>query len=322
MSNTVRHIKVAEDDHDQRLDRWLKKILPDIPYGLAQKLIRQGQLRVDGKRAKPDTRLRAGQDVRIPPVTGAAQGPRKISPQDAAFIHSLVIYDDGDVMAINKPQGLATQGGTNIKKSVDALLDALKDKKGVRPRLVHRLDRDTSGILLLARSAEAARRLGDIFKGRHIKKIYWALVAPTPQIPSGTIRGAIRKGAQDRMEINEESGKPATTEYTVIESTGEGAAFVAFWPRTGRTHQIRVHAQWIGSPILGDEKYGEDREDLDGMEKSQRLHLHARRIILPHPSRKGVLDITAPLPPDLAKSWKSFGFDPSGKNDPFEHMEL
>ncbi|MCC7304916.1 MAG: RluA family pseudouridine synthase [Alphaproteobacteria bacterium] len=317
----VRHIKVSDDDDGQRLDRWLKKRVPDIPYGLVQKLIRQGQLRVDGKRAKADTRLKAGQDVRLPPVKERAPGEKpKLGDKAAAFIKSLVIYDDGEVIAINKPFGLATQGGTNTRHHVDGMLDALKNKQGVRPRLVHRLDKDTSGVLLLARSAKVARELGEAFKGRDIKKIYWAVVSPVPSTPEGVIRAPIGKGVgrdKDKMIVDEEEGKKAYTDYIVLEQTGDDAAFVAFWPRTGRTHQIRLHAQVMECPIVGDVKYGASAENIAGMGLSNRLHLHARRVILPHPVKKGKLDITAPLPDDLLKSWKALGFSANLKNDPF-----
>jgi 23S rRNA pseudouridine955/2504/2580 synthase len=249
----------------------------------------------------------------------------KISDKDRAFIKSLVIYDDGDVIALNKPADLATQGGTKMKRHIDGLLDALKNKEGVKPRLVHRLDKDTSGVLLLARSAEAARKLGDMFKGRDVKKIYWAIVAPTPEIHQGTIRASLFKAEGNRREkvvVDEEQGKKAKTDYSVLEHVGDQAAFVAFWPRTGRMHQIRVHAQTIGSPIVGDDKYGGEMGKIGGMTPAKRMHLHARRVILPHPMRKGTIDITAPLSPELVTSWKGFGFNHNDKSDPFADLEM
>lgn len=288
----VRQVTVIKDDDGQRLDRWLKKQIPDVPYSLLQKLIRKGQLRIDGKRAKSETKLKEGQVVRIPPVTEKSKdGKKKLGDKAAAFMKSLVIYDDGDVIAINKPAGLATQGGTNTTHHIDGMLDALIKKDGVRPRLVHRLDKDTSGILLLARSAQVARELGDTFKGRNIKKIYWAVVAPVPEQVEGTVRAPVAKGFgkdKDKMIVDEEEGKKAYTDYVVLEQTGADAAFVAFWPRTGRTHQIRVHAEVMGCPILGDAKYGSPAENIAGMALSKRLHLHARRIICPHPVKKGL----------------------------------
>ncbi len=341
MSN-IRHITVSEDDDGQRLDRWLKKHLPDVPYGLAQKLIRKGQLRIDGKRAKAETKLAAGQSVRIPPVeTQAVKEKKGLSAEAKAYIKSLVIYDDGDIIALNKPSDLAVQGGTKTKRHVDGLLDGLKNKAGVRPRLVHRLDKDTSGVLLLARSAKVAKALGEQFKRQNIRKIYWALVSPTPDPFEGAINAPLIKaggGNKERMVVDEEKGKRAVTEYAVIEHAMDKAAFVAFWPRTGRTHQIRVHAELIGSPILGDRKYkgthieqpqqhgsGSDFvkgiEGLETMNYADRLHLHAQRVILKHPTQKGTLDITAPLPPELRKTWKALGFNPNYKIDPFADLE-
>jgi 23S rRNA pseudouridine955/2504/2580 synthase len=327
----VTHITITQDDDGQRMDRWLKKRLPDVPYGLTQKLIRQGQLRVDGKRAKADTKLKAGQVVRIPPVHEKSKdGTKKLGDKAAAFMKSLVIFDDGDIIAINKPHGIASQGGTKTTRHIDGMLDALTGKDGVRPRLVHRLDRDTSGVLLLARSAKVAREMGDIFKSRYIKKIYWAAVAPVPEQSEGTIRAPLIKSSgrtKDKMVVDEEQGKKAYTDYVVLEQMGEDAAFVAFWPRTGRTHQIRVHAEVMGCPILGDTKYtGPEEENIseniESLGLSKRLHLHARRIICPHPVKKGWLDITAPLPDDLRASWKALGFSANLKADPFADTEL
>ena len=324
----VRHITVSEDDDGQRLDRWLKKNLPDVPYGLMQKLIRKGQLRIDGKRAKPDTKLAAGQDVRIPPVsdgTTRKNADGKIALKGADYIKSMVIFDDGDIIALNKPAGLAVQGGTKTRHHIDGMLDALTGDNGVRPRLVHRLDKDTSGVLLLARSAKVTRALGDMFKGRDIKKIYWALVAPTPQAHMGTIRAAVGKSegprGSEKMVIDDKEGKKAVTEYVVLEHALDQAAFVAFWPRTGRTHQIRVHAELMGCPVLGDEKYGQDSFKIAGLAPARRLHLHAQRIICRHPTKKGMIDIQAPLPPELRNSWKTLGFDPSYKKDPFADLD-
>lgn len=321
----VRHIKVLDDDDGQRLDRWLKKRVPELPYGLAQKLMRTGQIRVEGKRAKAETRLVAGQDVRLPPMEEQGEKrEKKLSPKDIAFIKSLVIFDDGDVIALNKPAGLSVQGGTKTRIHIDGFLDGLKNKEGVRPRLVHRLDKDTSGVLLLARSADIARKLGEAFKGREIQKIYWALVSPAPVVPQGTIKAPLVKSGgknKERMRTSNE-GKNAITEYSVIDKTGDQVAFVAFWPRTGRTHQIRVHAEIAGFPLLGDNKYrGPGIEKIEGIEYAERLHLHAQRIILKHPSKKGILDVTAPLPEELRKSWKKMGFNPSYKDDPFEGLK-
>ena len=337
MSSGLRFIDVKGDDDGQRMDRWIKKYVPDMPYVLAQKLMRKGQIRADGKRVKPDTRIATGQKIKIPPFE--SKTPNKthvkkkiITDDDIEFMRSLVIYEDEHVIALNKPTDIAVQGGTKIKRHIDGLLEVFKNKDDVVPRLVHRLDKETSGILLLARSAKCARELGFSFKKREVRKIYWAVVSPTPDVHEGTIKAPIIKSEGDfeRMIVDEEDGKYAVTEYAVIESAGQAAAFVAFWPRTGRTHQIRVHAQVLGSSVLGDRKYKavKDEEcklidaDLAGMGLAKRLHLHAHRLTLPHPIRSGdMLDIIAPLPPELVKSWKSLGFNHNYRQDPFEELE-
>lgn len=329
--SSVRYIEVLEDDDGQRLERWLKKQLPDAPYTLLQKMIRKGQLRVDGKRAKPDTRLSKGQQVRVPPFFQNASSKRSssvrqktLSDKDIQFIRSLVLYDDEHVIALNKPSGLAVQGGTNTKKHIDGLLDGLINEDGVRPRLVHRLDKETSGILLLARSSKSAQKLGTFFKNRKIKKIYWAILTPVPEISEGVIRAPLLKktsGKDKERVCVDENGKPAVTEYAVLDKTGEQAAFVAFWPRTGRTHQIRVHAaDVLNCPVLGDRKYSAPDETLEALNLPNTLHLHARRIICPHPVKQTLLDIEAPLPDDLTTTWKTFNFDGTLKDDPFEHL--
>lgn len=333
---SIKSITVKDDDDGQRLDRWLKKAVPDLPYGLSQKLIRKGQIRIDGKRAKADTRLAAGQEVRIPPIEqkSDSSGQRKMTDKDKAFIKSLVIYEDADVIALNKPAGLATQGGSKTKIHIDGMLEGLANKEGIKPRLVHRLDKDTSGVLLLARSAKIAKKLGEEFKHREVKKVYWAVVSPAPEHPDGTIRAPLIKAGgtnKERMKVDDKDGKTAITDFIMLENALTSAAFMAFWPRTGRTHQIRVHAELMGCPIVGDNKYArlpEQEEwhearrkaeaDLKALNLADRLHLHARRIILPHPGRSGTLDITAPLPPELVKSWKALGFSANLKQDPFE----
>ncbi|HTK85391.1 MAG TPA: RluA family pseudouridine synthase [Patescibacteria group bacterium] len=317
----IRTISVSEEDDGQRLDRWLKKRVPELPYALAQKLIRKGAIRVDGKKAQTDSRLLAGQEIRLPPLedrperqkTGSGHVARTNDPD---YIRKMVIYDDGDVVALNKPGDIASQGGGGVERHIDGLLEHLQDKKGRRPRLIHRLDRETSGVLLCARSSEAVRRLGASFRDRYAQKIYWAVVVPAPDEQEGTINAPLVKatGAQkDRMVVDEEheDSKIAMTDFMVLERAGKKAAFVAFMPRTGRTHQIRVHAaDVLGCPILGDTKYGGSKARLTGLDLSPRLHLHARRLVLRHPLKKEMLDITAPLSPEMAKTLKTLGFDP------------
>jgi 23S rRNA pseudouridine955/2504/2580 synthase len=324
--NDVRHFTVKEDEDGQRLDRWLKQNLPRTPYALLQKMVRTGQVRIDGKRAKTDTRLVMGQDIRIPP---AEERTEKLTtfdskPNDKQFLEAITLYDDGEILILNKPYGLPVQGGPNIRRHIDGMLNVMHNLKGVRPRLVHRLDRDTSGILICARSLRMTQMLTKIFEQHTIRKVYWALVSPSPALKSGEVNAALIKGEGARKEamvIDDKNGKSSRTLYRVIEKSGKEAAFVTFWPRTGRMHQIRVHAaDGLGCPILGDEKYRGmspliDEKGLDG-----RLHLHAARIVFEHPSKKVLMDIKAPLPPELVKSWKAFGFDPSYQEDPFAEI--
>ncbi len=311
----IRSLVVGEEDEGQRLDRWLKKRVPELPYALAQKLIRKGAIKIDGKRAKTDARLSAGQEVRLPPIEDRGEEkkpPRKLTLDDRAYMESLIIYDDGDIIALNKPGDIASQGGGGVERHIDGLLPLLKDKKERRPRLIHRLDRDTSGVLLLARATESVRRLGKAFHDRRARKIYWAIVVPAPEQNEGTINAPLAKAKgpiKDRMVVDEgEDSKSAVTDFFVIERAGKKAAFVAFSPRTGRTHQIRVHAaDVLNCPILGDGKYGGSAARLEGLDLSPRLHLHARRLIVPQ--GRETLDIIAPLPPDMQKSMKMLGFD-------------
>ena len=318
----VQHIKVPQDDDGQRLDRWLKKNVTEMSFVMAQKLIRTGQIRIDGKRAKPDTRLAAGQEIRLPPMD---ERPEKtdgyrLREDDAHMIIKAVIYDDGDVMAINKPAGIATQGGMNIERHIDGMLEALTGRDGVKPRLVHRLDKDTSGVLLLARSADMARKLGRMFQSRDMKKIYWAITSPAPQDMEGEIKAPLIKGTtgpnKDKMIVDEKEGQKAYTNFEVMEVAGRTAAFVAFMPKTGRTHQIRVHAAYAGFPLLGDSKYGV-KAAIEGPGITQRLHLHARSLEFKHPVTGKHLKLSAPLPSDLAKSWDALGFQKKPDHEPF-----
>ncbi|MBI2234233.1 MAG: RluA family pseudouridine synthase [Micavibrio aeruginosavorus] len=326
----VKIVTVAQDDDGQRLDRWLKKNAPDLPYALLQKLMRKGQIRVDGKRAKTDTRLAAGQEVRIPPSSDEGKQDRYFRAQkgDAELLKSMILYDDGDLMVLNKPAGIAAQGGLRVERHIDGLLEHMADAEGSKPKLCHRLDRDTSGLLVLARSREMAAKMGKAFENKNIRKYYWALVAPAPEENEGSIVAPLAKGAdsfKDMMVVDEENGKFARTEFKVIERAAKKAAFLALWPRTGRTHQLRVHCQAAGFPIIGDEKYGNDDAAADMVQAlglAPRLHLHAARLILPHPGGKGVLDLRAPLPPELRKSWGDFGFDYDFSGDPFADVRL
>jgi 23S rRNA pseudouridine955/2504/2580 synthase len=319
----VRHIKIPQDDDGQRLDRWLKKNVPEMSFVMAQKLIRTGQIRIDGKRGKPDTRLSAGQEIRLPPMEERPekQDGYRLRDEDAAIIVKAVIYDDGDLLAINKPAGIATQGGMSIERHIDGMLEALTGEDGVRPRLVHRLDKETSGVLLLARSAEMARRIGKMFQSRDMEKIYWAITAPAPKVMAGEIKAPLIKGTagadKEKMIVDPENGQKAFTDFEVMDIAGKQAAFVAFRPKTGRTHQIRVHAAHAGFPLLGDAKYGKQAA-IEAPGITQRLHLHARSLEFKHPGNNRRTKITAPLPDDLAKSWDALGFAKKPDREPFK----
>ncbi len=322
----VQTLEVQPDDVDMRLDRWFGRLYPHINQGQIQKLLRTGQIRVDGKRVEAKTRLAPGQMVRIPPLPEAGPKPEKppVSAKDAEALRRMILYKDDWVIAIDKPAGLAVQGGTGLDKHLDGMLDTLA-VDGERPKLVHRLDRETSGVLLLARNRRAAQLLTKSFHDRKARKYYWAVTIGVPKIHQGKIDasltkqaalGSVRRG--ERMQVDED-GKYASTLYQVVDHAMK-AAWVALWPLTGRTHQLRAHMEAIGTPILGDHKYHNRESEIELAEEPQRLHLHARRIILPHPSGKGTLDITAPLPNDLKPTWKYFGFG-SSDGDPFRDVE-
>jgi len=325
----VETIEVAAEDGDLRLDRWFRRHYPALKHGRLEKLLRTGQVRVDGKRAQAGQRLTPGQRIRIPPQAaeqeaGPAGASGTLSKADGDFIRSLIIYRDDDVIALNKPPGLAVQGGTRTVRHVDAMLDALRFGKKERPRLVHRLDRDTSGVLLLARSASVAARLGRIFQTREVRKTYWALVVGRPEPPRGRIDLPLEKRASPRGERvagARQTGKRAVTLYRVLDDAGATAAWLALWPLTGRTHQLRVHCAAIGHPIVGDGKYGGAAAHLLSTQVARRLHLHAREIVMAHPSGGGVLRIRADLPPHMARSWRFFGFEPDLAVDPFAEMD-
>jgi 23S rRNA pseudouridine955/2504/2580 synthase len=334
----VATVTVAEDEAELRLDRWFKRHFPGLGHGRLEKLLRTGQVRVDGKRAKSGQRLEAGQVVRVPPLDAtatekpAAIGPKppvRIADADIAALRAAVLHRDDEVLAINKPAGLAVQGGTGMARHLDAMLDVLRFEAPERPRLVHRLDKDTSGVLLLARSVRAAKWLTAAFRDKSAEKLYWALVVGVPRPRRGHIDLALAKlpgRAGERMiavgpeeEDEEDMGKRAMTDYAVIDQAGREVAWVAFRPLTGRTHQIRVHAAALGTPILGDGKYGGKAAFLEGRGLSRKLHLHARRVVVPRPGG-GFLDVTAPLTGHMLASWRFFGFDPDNRDDPFAEL--
>jgi len=319
----VRTLSVADGEDGVRLDRWFKRRWPHLNHIQIQKLARSGQIRVDGARAKPDTRLAAGALIRVPPLPDApAEGDKPgLSPRDVAYAKSLVLYEDEEVLALNKPHGLAVQGGTKTVKHVDRLLSAWGEGLE-RPRLVHRLDRDTSGVLLLGKTPGAAARLSGAFAKRRVKKIYWAIVCGNPKPPEGVIElHLMKKGVGDRELVVPADPKalgaePAESEYVTLARAAHRAAWMALQPHTGRTHQLRAHMLAIGHPILGDPKYG--NEASAPLSEGLKLQLHARRLELPHPSR-GQLILEAPLSPEMKAGFERFGFDQhEAPNDPFE----
>ena len=321
----VQQIEVARDEGDTRLDRWLKRRFPELTQGRIEKLLRTGQIRVDGARVKSSQRVEAGQVIRIPPLGASVQqnseAPRKKaafvpSARDLAEIQKMVIHRDDHVIVLNKPPGLAVQGGSGTEKHIDGMLDGLRFGFEQRPKLVHRLDKDTSGLLLIARTGQAAKHLTASFRDRETEKLYWAIVVGVPPRKEGAINLPLAKrpGAFDRelMQVDEENGQKALTHFRVIDSAGRRAAMLALWPRTGRTHQLRVHCAAIGCPILGDRKYGGEEALLSSIADARRLHLPARRLTLPHPSGKGELRAQAEPPPHFRRTVEAFGFSTDG----------
>lgn len=315
---------IADDDDGIRVDRWFSRHFPALTHGRLEKLLRKGEVRVDGKRAKSADRVAAGQIMRLPPQVIHDKVEERVKPapvvKTSRRLEDLILYMDKHLIVLNKPSGLATQGGSGLKEHVDGMLDQLSFEKNTRPKLVHRLDRDTSGVLLVARTSQAAAGLSRALAGRDASKIYWALVKGVPKQKHGIVKAALAKegvrGKGERMTVSEDDdAKFALTEYAVMGQAGQEFAWVAARPVTGRTHQIRVHLASLGTPIVGDFKYG----GTDAKGKGaivDKLHLHARSIDIPRPDG-GRLQVTAPLSPHMMKSWELLGFDANDKRDPF-----
>ncbi len=339
---------VDEDEAGMRLDRWFRRRFPDLPQSHLMKIVRKGEVRVSGRRADVSTRLERGQAVRVPPLKlplSSAPAVKRASPEDAEAIRAMILFEDRDIIVLNKPYGLAVQGGSGTKRHIDGMLEALADRNGMRPVLVHRLDRDTSGVLLIAKSRKTAAELGEIFRSRRAKKIYWALVEGVPKPAQGRISMFLAKGESmgdergrgkagavrtdlERMRVakhGDPDAQHSLTLYAVVDKVTPRLAWLSMRPITGRTHQLRAHCEAIGHPIIGDPKYNRKsasdparndplRAVPPGIEP--KLHLMARRLVLPHP-RGGTIDVTAPLPEHMQKSFDMFGFEPPAR-DPIE----
>jgi 23S rRNA pseudouridine955/2504/2580 synthase len=337
---------VAEDEAGLRLDRWFKRRFPALALSHLAKICRKGEVRVDGKRVETSTRLAEGQKVRVPPLKLAPPVPaiKRSSPDDARELARLTLYEDADLLVLNKPFGLAVQGGSGMTRHLDMMLESLA-KGGSRPVLVHRLDRDTSGVLLVAKNRRAAAELGEAFRSRQAQKIYWALVEGVPKPAQGRVSLYLAKGVGmgnerpirkpggtgrdiEKMRVvrhGDADARHSLTYYAIVDKAAPRCAWLSMKPLTGRTHQLRAHAEAIGHPIFGDPKYGRRPEDdvrrrdpLRAMprEIEPKLHLLARRLAIPHP-KGGVLDVTAPLPDHMRRSWDFFGFD-ARQRDPIE----
>ncbi|MEO1066963.1 MAG: RluA family pseudouridine synthase [Pseudomonadota bacterium] len=313
---------IIADEAGMRLDRWFKTHYPGIGFGHLQKLLRSGQIRVDGARAKTSTRLAAGQIIRVPPV-GEDDTPKPVTHKtmrdrhDGDVIAENTLFEDEKVLVINKPAGLAVQGGSGLNRHVDGMLEAYRDRKGQKPRLVHRLDRDTSGVLVIAKTRLAASNLTKAFRDRTTKKVYWALVRGVPRPPQGRLSTWLIKDEDEhgdqKMRVLKDKARGAdhaVTLYSTLEWVGQNLAWVSLRPVTGRMHQLRVHMDYLDHPIIGDKKYFSVRNwDMPGGIQ-EKLHLHARRLVIPHPDG-GTIDVTAPLPPHMVQSWNLLGFDES-----------
>ena len=325
LASGVQTLTVEADEAGMRIDRFLTARFPQLPFTRVQSIVRKGELRVDGRRAKPNDRLEPGMSVRVPPLRldQPTQRPHGLHEAgDAAFLRALILYEDADMMVLNKPFGLAVQGGSGTVRHVDGLLAALTGPDGQRARLVHRLDKDTAGCLIVAKTRLAAATLAKSFRSRAARKIYWALTVGVPRVRQGRVSTFLAKeeptDADARMRVaqhGDEGAAHALTYYATVDQVAQKLSWLSFKPVTGRTHQLRAHAAHIGHPIVGDPKYFsiENWELPGGIQN--RLHLLARRIVIPHPRTGRPVDVSAPLPPHMAQSWNLLGFD-AGRYDP------
>jgi 23S rRNA pseudouridine955/2504/2580 synthase len=322
MTERVETIAVRADEAGLRLDRWFRLHFPGVGYTYLQKLLRSGQVRVDSKRAQANDRLAAGAAVRVPavvreppPAAPSLRAPPGVSKADRDLVERMILFEDEHVLVLNKPFGLAVQGGTGTRRHIDGLLAGMADRFCDRPRLVHRLDRDTTGVLLVAKHRDAAAKLGRIFQTRSAAKTYWALVKGVPAPRQGKIEAALVKAGGpegDRVRKarpgEQAEAMHATTHYSVIDRLAHKASWVSLKPVTGRQHQLRAHMALIGHPIVGDNKYEGDR-DMPAANIEAKLHLHARRLVIPHPAGGAKIDVTAPLPEHMRRTWDLLGLD-------------
>lgn len=324
----VQFISINSDDEGCRLDRWLSRHCPTLKNGQIQRLIRAKNIRINGSKTVADYRLKTGDEIRIPPlsISEKIDRPRDLSKADIDFMRALVIYKDEDVLVLNKPSGLSVQGGSKTKRHIDGMLDALRFEKNEKPHLVHRLDRDTSGVLIVGRSVSAASKLAESFKKHKARKIYWAIVVGKPKLVSGKIDaplsklGSVKGGEQ--MKVDFDNGQRAQTVYRVVDSLAKKASWLELTPLTGRTHQLRVHCLTLNTPIVGDMKYGQERAVSLGLKNDRKMHLHARALQIPHPNpKKGLLTIEAKLPLHFVETFDFLGFDEKKSVDPFNYFK-
>ncbi|MDY4885703.1 MAG: RluA family pseudouridine synthase [Alphaproteobacteria bacterium] len=303
----VTFVKIKPEDDGIRLNRWFLKEYPSLTLGRLQKLLRTKQIKVDGKKAEANTRLSAGQELRLPPLDNekAIKNPDVVSKSDTDFIQSMIIFKDDNIIVLNKPSGLAVQGGTNTDRHIDGMLEALKFENSEKPKLVHRIDKDTSGVLVLARNRRYAELLTKAFREHMLQKTYLVLAIGNLKNPEGEIKIALDK-VGEKMEPSDE-GKKAVTRFKVLDTAGEKFTLLTAEPLTGRTHQIRAHMECAGCPILGDNKYfGQSRKRFP--ELSSKLHLHAYKIDL-SPVYNKKLVVKAPLPDYFKNDIKFLGLN-------------
>lgn len=326
----VTKITVIADENDMRLDRWFKEHYPDVTFGMLQKLLRKGHIRLDGKRAKSNTRVETDQIVRVPPLNLEKRvydnkPQTELHQDDIYYMQNMVLHMDDELIVLNKPSGLAVQGGTNTKRHIDGMLDALKFNLTEKPKLVHRLDKDTSGLLLIARTRVAAQKLTKAFQTKTTEKYYWAVVKSAPKHKEGKINiPLLKQGNKGHEKIiaapDHDDAKSAITLYATVASVPALASFVVLRPITGRTHQLRVHMAEMGNVIVGDGKYGGTDAHIGG-EISRKLHLHARHIKIPHPSNGETFEITAPIGGHIKNTFHSLGFDEEAGDLVLERFE-